>query len=95
MSIGNPLPTLASCTGSVYTAAAVGLFAFRHFLAFFGVGFAAVAILGAVLRADALWVVPGVGVLILPVLAGFLSGCSLELPTRKDDDPRPRPKPAG
>lgn len=78
-----------------FTAATVGLFAFRHFLAFFGVGLAAVALLGAVLRAEALWLVPAVGVLVLPLLAGLLSGCSLELPTRRNDGPPPRPKPAG
>jgi hypothetical protein len=62
--------------------AALGLFAFRQFHAFFAFGFAAVAILGLVLGTDVMWLGPAVGAFALPIAAGLVTGSSLEMPTR-------------
>ena len=67
--------------------AVLGLFAFRQFHAFFGTGFAAVALLGFVLKADVEWIAPAVGAFALPIATGFLTGRALELPTRNSSKP--------
>lgn len=62
--------------------AALGLFAFRRFPAFFAFGLVAVGLLGLVLGAGLMRVLPAVGVFALPLIAGVVTGGALELPTR-------------
>jgi len=59
-----------------------GLFAFRQFHGFFIMALGAVALLGFVLEVKAMWLVPAVGALSLPMLISFLSSNDLEIPTR-------------
>lgn len=73
--------------GIAFPLAFAGLFGFRSFHAFFSVGLAAIAIIGFALRAKVAWVAPAVGVLSLPIIAGFLARATLELPTRNPADP--------
>lgn len=70
--------------------AALGLFAFRQFHAFFGFGMMAVAILGFVLEAPVMWLWPAAGALALPLMTGLVTGSTLEVPTRNASSPRPR-----
>jgi hypothetical protein len=72
-------------------AAFLGLFAFRQFHAFFGFGLIAIALLGFVLDASAMWIVPAVGVFALPLVAGLLTNCTLELPVRDSSGPPTQP----
>ena len=62
--------------------AALGLFAFRQFHAFFAFGLVAVALLGLVVEAEMAWVLPAAGVFALPVIAGLITSSTLEVPTR-------------
>ena len=62
--------------------AALGLFAFRQFHAFFAFGLAAVCLLGTVLGVGMMWIGPAAGVFALPILAGLVTGSTLEVPTR-------------
>lgn len=62
--------------------ATLGLFAFRQFHAFFAFGLVAVGVFGIVLDTEMIWIGPAVGVLALPIVAGVVSGSTLELPTR-------------
>lgn len=64
------------------TVALTAMFAFRRFYAFFGVGMAAVGGLGFAFGARPMWFVPALAVLALPLLAGMITGRSLELPAR-------------
>jgi hypothetical protein len=67
--------------------ATLGLFAFRQFHAFFACGLVAVCLLGIVLGAGLMWVVPAVGVFALPIVAGLVTSSTLELPTRNASGP--------
>lgn len=78
----------------VLVLAALGLFGLRQFHAFFSFGLAAVLLLGVVFRAEFAWIAPAAGALALPIVAGFLAGSSLELPTRDSSRPSALPPPA-
>jgi hypothetical protein len=69
-------------------AAVMSLFAFRGFHAFFTVGLAMTALLGALLGTHVMWLAPAAAVLILPLAFGLIAGRSLELPTCNDSGPR-------
>jgi hypothetical protein len=71
--------------------AALGLFAFRQFHAFFAFGLMAVGLLGLVLGAGMMWIAPAVGVLSLPIVAGLVTGSTLEIPTRNGSGRPPLP----
>jgi hypothetical protein len=75
--------------------ALLGLFGLRQFQAFFGFGSLAVILLGFVLDAEMMWVVPAAGALALPILAALFTGCKLELPTHDGSRPAPRLRPSG
>lgn len=75
-----------------FAMATAGLFAFGQFHAFFSVAFVTIALLGLALGADIAWLAPAVGVLGLPIVASFLTGSTLELPTRHAAMPLRRPK---
>ncbi len=62
----------------------VGLFALRHLQAFFAFAFVAVCLLGAALGAGAGWIGAAAGSLALPIIAGLVTGSTLEVPTRND-----------
>ncbi|MCR6655726.1 MAG: hypothetical protein NVV63_07895 [Opitutus sp.] len=62
--------------------ATLGLFAVRQFHAFFAFGLVAVCLLGVVLGTEMMWIGPAVGVLSLPIVAGLVTGSTLEVPTR-------------
>jgi hypothetical protein len=68
-------------------AALLGLFACRQFHAFFAFGPVAVALLGFTPDAHAMWVAPAAGIFALPLIAGILTGTTLELPTRNSSRP--------
>lgn len=70
-------------------AAAVGLFAFRQFHAFFAFGLVAVAVLGLVLGAELEWILPAAGAFALPLIAAVVTDSTLEVPTRRASG-RPR-----
>lgn len=71
--------------------AALGLFAFRQFHAFFASGLIAVGLLGLALGAEVAWLAPAVGAFALPIFTGLVTGGTLELPTRNASRPvRPR-----
>lgn len=72
------------------TMALTGMFAFRQFHAFFGVGLTAVAALGFALNAGPMWLIPSIAVLGLPGLLAGVSGRALEIPTRNDSGPGAR-----
>ncbi len=67
--------------------AAIGLFAFRGFHAFFSGGLVAVTVIGLGLGAPFWWVAPAAGVCALPILGGVLSRRTLEIPTRGNHGP--------
>jgi hypothetical protein len=69
--------------------ATLGLFALRQFHAFFAFGLVAVGLLGFALGADVVWIVPAIGAFALPLVAGFVTGSTLELPTRNASEPGP------
>lgn len=73
--------------------AALGLFAFRQFHAFFAFGLVAVGLLGVVLGAEMMWILPAVGVFALPIIAGLVTGSTLEVPTRNASGRPRRPLP--
>ncbi len=73
--------------------AAVGLFAFRQFHAFFTAGLMAIALLGVALGADAAWIGAATGAFALPLAAGLATGSALELPTRNPSGPARSPLP--
>jgi hypothetical protein len=62
--------------------AALGLFAFRQFPAFFAFGLVAVGLLGFTLGVEIAWLAPAAGTFALPIVAGVITGSTLELPTR-------------
>lgn len=62
--------------------ATMGLFAFRQFPAFFACGLAVIPALGFGLGAEAMWTLPACALFPLPILAGFVTGSTLEVPTR-------------
>lgn len=62
--------------------AGIGIFGFRSFQAFFPMGFAIVCFLGAVLERSTPWLIPAAAVLAVPIVVGFFSGRSLDLPVR-------------
>jgi hypothetical protein len=70
-------------------AAMLGVFAFRGFYAFFVCGAFALPLLGVALGEKAFWLVPMVVALVVPLVTSWISGCSLELPTRDDSAARP------
>ena len=67
--------------------AALGLFAFRQFHAFFAFGLVAICLLGLVLDAEMMWIGPGIGVFALPVVVGLITNSTLELPARNSSGP--------
>jgi hypothetical protein len=71
--------------------AALGLFAFRQLHAFFAFGLMAVGLLGLVLGAGMMWIAPAVGVLSLPIVAGLVTGSTLEISTRNGSGRPPLP----
>jgi hypothetical protein len=84
------LAPLAVASIGIVTAA-LGLFAFRQFHAFFAFGLMAVGLLGLVLGAGMMWIAPAVGVLSLPIVAGLVTGSTLEIPTRNGSGRPPLP----
>lgn len=68
--------------------AALGLFAFRQFHAFFAFGLVAVGLIGLVLGTGMMWVGPAVGAFALPIVVGLVTNSTLELPTRDASGPR-------
>lgn len=62
--------------------ALMGVFAFRSFHAFFGMGLLTVGFLGFVVERSLLWLIPALAALAVPTGVGFFSGRSLELPAR-------------
>ena len=70
-----------------FAAAVTGLFAFRHFHAFFTVSLFVIGALGLLLHADRLWLFPAIALLALPPAIGIATRCALELPTRDDSGP--------
>jgi len=68
--------------------AMMSLFAFRRFHAFFTVGLAMIALLGALFDTHFMWLAPAGLVLIVPLALGAIAGRTLELPTRNDSGPR-------
>jgi ABC-type dipeptide/oligopeptide/nickel transport system permease subunit len=72
--------------------ATLGLFAFRQFHAFFVFGLVAVCLLGIVLGTGMMWIGPAVGVLSLPIVAGLVTGSTLEVPTRNASGRPPLPR---
>ena len=71
--------------------AALGLFAFRQFHAFFAVGLVGVALLGVVLGTGVMWLGPAAGAFLLPIIAGLVTGSTLEVPTRNASGRVPPP----
>lgn len=61
----------------------LGLFGFRQFYAYFAFGGVAIGVLGFVLAAPGIWIVPAAGVFLLPVVTGVVADCTLEVPARK------------
>lgn len=61
----------------------LGLFGFRQFYAYFAFGGIAIGVLGFILAAPGIWIVPAAGVFLLPVITGVVADCTLELPARK------------
>jgi hypothetical protein len=78
----------------VLVLAALGLFGLRQFHAFFSFGLAALVLFGVVFRAEFAWLALAAGALALPIVAGFLAGSSMELPTRDSSRPSALPPPA-
>ncbi len=70
-------------------AAMLGVFAFRRFYAFFVSGAFALPLLGVALGEEAFWLVPMAVALLVPLVASWVSSCSLELPVRDDSAPQP------
>jgi hypothetical protein len=70
--------------------ATLGLFALRQFNAFFVFGLVAVCLLGIVLGTGMMWIGPAVGVFALPIMAGLVTGSTLEVPTRNASGRRPQ-----
>lgn len=68
----------------------LGLFGFRQFYAYFVFGGVTLGILGFVLAAPGIWVLPAAGVFLLPVLTGIVTNSTLELPARKPSVGRAR-----
>ncbi len=79
-----PVALLATAT------AGLGLFAFRQFHAFFAFGLVGVSVIGFVLCDDVVWVAPAVGAFALPIIAGLVTGSTLEIPTRNAGRPLPQ-----
>jgi hypothetical protein len=73
--------------------AVVGLFGLRQFPAFFVFGAAAVGLLGLLFNAGTMWVSFAAGILILPIIAAFLTGSTLEVPTRDSSGGHHTPEP--
>jgi len=69
-------------------AAAVGLFGFRQFGAFFWCGALALPLLGVAVGVEIFWVVPAAVALALPGFAAWVSGSTLELPVRDNSGAR-------
>lgn len=68
-------------------AALVGLFAFRQFRAYFACGLLAVIFIGFVLGAHMVWVILAACTFALPMITEFLTGRTLEVPTRNSSGP--------
>ncbi|MCC5023304.1 MAG: hypothetical protein J6386_11165 [Candidatus Synoicihabitans palmerolidicus] len=83
--------TAALMPGEVALVSAIvsitGLFAFRNFFTFFMGGGLAVVFLGWVLGANVLWLGPTIGLYFVPLIAPFVTGKTLELPTRDASGP--------
>jgi hypothetical protein len=60
----------------------LGLFALRQFHAYFAFGIGAVGLLGVVLDTHLMWIIPAAAAFALPIIAGIVTGSTLELPTR-------------
>lgn len=60
------------------------LFAFRQLNAFFGFAASVVGLVGLLFESPPMWLIPAVGLLFLPVLAGLLTGRTLEMPLPAD-----------
>ncbi len=73
----------------------LGLFGLRQFSAYFAFGLVAVLLLGIVLDARMIWIVPAAGMLALPILLELVTGSTLELPTRSSASPPPPAPRAG
>lgn len=63
--------------------ALMGMFAFRSFHSFFGMGLLIVAFFGVVLERSTPWLIPSMVIFAVPVGVGFFSGRSLDLPARR------------
>lgn len=57
-------------------------YAFRQFGAFFMGGLLGIAILGALLRMELMWLLPAVGVCSVPLIANLVTSNTMKLPTR-------------
>ena len=68
-------------------AALLGLFAFRQFYAFFAFGVIAIPLLGFVLDAPPMWILPAACAFALPVVASVVTSSTLEFPVRDSSCP--------
>lgn len=62
------------------------LFAFRQLQGFFGMAAVVVVAIGLLLEAPVIWMLPIVGVLLVPVIAGLTTGRTLEMPVPRDPE---------
>lgn len=60
------------------------LFAFRQLNAFFGFTAVVVGFVGLLFKISAIWLIPAVGLLLIPVVASLLTGRTLEMPLPAD-----------
>jgi len=60
------------------------IFAFRQLHAFFGFSAATVGLVGLLFESPVVWLVPAVGLLFMPLLAGLMTGRALEMPVPAD-----------
>lgn len=56
------------------------LFAFRQIAAFFGFTAMVVGLVGMLFETPIIWLLPAVGALLIPVIAGLMTGRTLEIP---------------
>lgn len=68
-------------------AAFLGLFGFRQFYAFFAFGLAAILLLGFVLDAPPMWIIPAACAFALPIVLSLVTSSTLEFPVRDSSRP--------
>lgn len=65
----------------------LGLFGFRQFYAFFAFGVIAIPLLGLLLEAPPMWIIPAACGFALPVVTGLITSSTLEFPVRDSSGP--------